>query len=302
MPWRATRFRACVRTLAIPPEIVAPGIKKQTFTMRARVYSAPVQQPADRVAFVGQPARLAACVDETPSGGVEPLCVGVSPADAPDVLRARLTELRPDVVVALGPDCPGDALVGVSAITVAHLAEQFEPAGFRPEAFDRVIAADAGLAAEAERAGCEVWRVLALPVADGLYRPARRPPGPPRALELDGGELTGRLDQADVAVNRAPGAGPAAQHTVHTCMAAGLLMLSAPLPWMPWLEPDIDFVEADRDERFAEALETLRRDPAAFHRQRLGGRLKADWMRASSVWARVIGDLRRDVSAFGPGR
>ena len=90
-------------------------------------------------------------------------------------------------------------------------------------------------------------------------------------------------------------------HAVHTCMAAGLLVLSVPLPSMPWLEPDIDFVAADRDERFAEALETLQREPAAFHRQRLGGRLKAEWMRASSVWARVVGDLRRDVSAFGPG-
>jgi hypothetical protein len=85
-------------------------------------------------------------------------------------------------------------------------------------------------------------------------------------------------------------------------MAAGLLVLSAPLPWMPWLEPDIDFVAAAGEARLAEALETLRRDPAAFHRQRLGGRLKAEWMRASSVWARVVGDLRRDVSAFGRGR
>jgi hypothetical protein len=270
--------------------------------MRARVYSAPVQEPADLgVAFVGAPARLAACVDEAPSGGVEPLRVGVSPEDAPEELHARLTELRPDVVVVLGPDSPAGGLVGVPAIRVGHLAEPFEPATLEPDAFDRVIAADAALAAEAEQAGFEVWRVLPLSVADGLYRPAARPAGPARTLELDGSGPPGPLDQADVAVIRAPAAGPAAMHAVHTCMAAGLLVLSVPLPSMPWLEPDIDFVAADRDERFAEALETLQREPAAFHRQRLGGRLKAEWMRASSVWARVVGDLRRDVSAFGPG-
>jgi hypothetical protein len=301
IPWWATRFLACVRTLAIPPEIVAPGIKKQTFTMRARVYSAPVQQPL-RVAFIGEPARLARCVDDKPSGGVEPLSIGVFPGEAPEALHARLAELRPDVVVVLGPGCPAGALVGVPAITLAYLAGPVEPAAAGPEAFDRVIAADSELAAEAEQAGLEVWRVLPLPVADSLYRPASRPPGPARARELDGSGLTGRLDQADVAVNRAPGAGPEAQYAVHACMAAGLLVLSAPLPWMPWLEPDIDFVAADGEERFGEALETLRREPAAFHRQRLGGRLKAEWMRASSVWVRVIGDLRRDVSAFGPGR
>jgi len=286
--------------------------------MRARVYSAPVQQRADpvvvraavvappsrtvRVAFVGTPARLAGCVDEAPGGGIEPLWIGVSEGDAPAELRSRLTELGPDVVVGFGPDCPADALTGVPAITVGYLAEPLEPATARPEAFDRVIAADSKLAAEAERAGTPVWRVFPLPVADGLYRPARRPVGPAQAVELDAGGPPGWADRADVAVNRAPALGPAGQHAVLTCMAAGLLVLSAPLPSMPWLEPDIDFVAADGDERFAEALETLRREPAAFHRQRLGGRLKAEWMRASSAWARVIGDLSRDVSAFGADR
>ena len=269
--------------------------------MRARVYSAPVQRPADpvivhsaavpapggplRVAFIGQPARLAGSVDDQPS--------------SPETVNARLTELRPDVVVALGPGCPPGALAGTSAITVGYLDE---PAAFVPGSFDRVIAADDGLAAEAEEAGTEVWRVLPLPVADHHYRPARRPTGPARVIDLDGSESPVELDRADVAVRRGPEGGPAGRHAVLRCMAAGVLVVSAPLPSMPWLEPDIDFVAADRDERFAEALETLRREPAAFHRQRLGGRLKAEWMRASSVWARVVGDLRRDLSAFGSNR
>jgi hypothetical protein len=121
-------------------------------------------------------------------------------------------------------------------------------------------------------------------------------------VELDGSGPPAPADDADVAVNRAPASSPAAQHAVLSCMAAGLLVVSAPLPSMAWLEPDIDFVSAGLDERFDEALETLRREPEAFHRQRLGGRLKADWMRASSVWARVIGDLRRDLAAFGSDR
>jgi len=271
--------------------------------MRAWVYSAPVHHRADsRVAFVGQPARLAACVHEAPGGGVEPLLIGVSPGDAPDALNSRLTELGPDVVVVLGPDCPPGALAQTGAITVRYLADRFDAAALEREAFDRLIAADAGLAAEAERAGSPVWRVLPLPVADGIYRPARRPAGAARVVELDGSGPPGPGDDADVAVNRAPASSPVAEHAILTCMAAGRLVVSAPLPSMAWLEPDIDFVSAARDERFEEALETLRREPAAFHRQRLGGRLKAEWMRASSVWARVIGDLRRDLSAFGSDR
>ena len=144
--------------------------------------------------------------------------------------------------------------------------------------------------------------MLALPVADRIYRPAERPAGAARTLELDGSAAPGPLDGADVAINRVHEPGPAATHAVHMCMAAGLLVLSVPLASMPWLEPDIDFVAADRDERFGEALDTLGRDPAAFHRQRLAGRQKAEWLRASSVWARLVGDLRRDVSAFGRGR
>jgi hypothetical protein len=205
-------------------------------------------------------------------------------------------------VVVLGAVCPAGALAGVPAITVGYLADAFEPSAFGPDAFDRIIAADEQLAAEAELAGMEVWRVLALPVADGIYRPARRPAGPARVVEVGPSAPRGRPADADVAVNRGSEAGAAAQHAVLTCMAAGMLVLSAPLPSMPWLEPEIDYVAADREERFAEALETLRREPAAFHRQRLGGRLKAEWMRASSVWERVIGDLRRDVAAFGRGR
>jgi hypothetical protein len=271
--------------------------------MRARVYSAPVQERADsRVAFVGPPARLAACVGEAPSGGVEPLLIGVSPGDAPGALESRLGELAPDVVVALGAGLTPAALGGMPAITVGYLAEPSELPAVAPGAFDRVIAADAGLAEEAERAGSPVWRVFPLPVADGLYRPARRPVGTARVVELDGSLPPGPADDADVAVSRAPASSPAAEHAVLTSMAAGLLVVSAPLPSMAWLEPDIDYVSAGRDERFAEALETLRHEPAAFHRQRLGGRLKAEWMRASSVWARVIGDLRRDLSAFGSDR
>src|SRR5215213_6896054 len=97
--------------------------------MRARVYCAPVQQRPDpagvraavvappsrtvRVAFVGAPGRLAACVDQATSGGVEPLRIAVSPGEAPEALQCRLTELRPDVVALLGPDCPAGAVAGL---------------------------------------------------------------------------------------------------------------------------------------------------------------------------------------------
>jgi hypothetical protein len=257
-----------------------------------------VQERAVRVAFVGTPERLAACTDDAASGGVEPHRLSIG-ADEHGALQDRLGELDPDVVVALGGQVPATAITGLPWVTLGYLAGPLEPGW---DGFDRLIAAGEALAADAERAGVEVWRVLPLPVADRFFRPARRPNADPRVVEVEASVEPERLDAADVAVSRASEELPETDHAVLTCMAAGLLVVSSPLRMLPWLEPDIDFVEADREERVAEALRVLRQDPSAFHRQRLGGRLKAERMRASSVWARLVEDLRRDVSAFGRGR
>jgi hypothetical protein len=257
-----------------------------------------VQERVVRVAFVGAPERLAGCTHDAASGGVEPHRLSIRTGEH-GALQDRLGELDPDVVVALGGGALLNALTGLPGLTLGYLAEPLEPGW---DGFDRVIAADEALATDAEGAGVEVWRVLALPVADCFFRPARRPSGEARVVELDATLEPERLDAADVAVSRASEAVPETDHAVLTCMAAGLLVVSSPLRSLPWLEPDIDFVEADREERVAEALRALREDPSAFHRQRLGGRLKAERMRASSVWARIVQDLRRDVSAFGRTR
>jgi hypothetical protein len=256
-----------------------------------------VQERAVRVAFVGTPERLAACTDDAPSGGVEPHRLSIG-ADEHGALQDRLGELDPDVVVALGGRVP-PTITGLPWLTLGYLAGPLEP---RWDGFDRLIAAGDALAVDAERAGVEVWRVLPLPVADRFFRPARRPNEDARVVEVEASVEPERLDGADVAVSRTSAAVPDTDHAVLTCMAAGLLVVSAPLPSLPWLEPDIDFVEADGAERVARALDTLREDPSAFHRQRLGGRLKAERMRASSVWARLVQDLRRDVSVFGRTR
>jgi hypothetical protein len=257
-----------------------------------------VQERAVRVAVVGTPERLAACTDDAAPAGVEPHRLSIG-ADDHGALQDRLAELDPDVVVALGGGVPATAVTGLPWLTLGYLAGPLEPGW---DGFDRLIAAGDALAADAERAGVEVWRVLPLPVADRFFGPARRPNGDAHVVEVEASVEPERLDHADVAVSRTSAAAPDTDHAVLTCMAAGLLVVSAPLPSLPWLEPDIDFVEAGGAERVARALDTLREDPSAFHRQRLGGRLKAERMRASSVWARLVQDLRRDVSVFGRAR
>jgi hypothetical protein len=257
-----------------------------------------VQERAVRVAFVGAPDRLAGCTHDAANGGVVPHRLSIG-ADEPGALLNRLRELDPEVVVALGGGLSVSAVPELPGLSLGYLAGPVEPGW---DSFDRVIAAGDALAADAERAGLEVWRVLPLPVADRFFRPARRPSRQPRVLEVDARLEPERLDDGDVAVCRPGQAAPETDHAVLACMAAGLLLVSPPLLSLPWLEPDIDFVEAAGTERVAEALEALREDPSAFHRQRLGGRLKAERMRASSVWARLVVDLRRDVSAFGRGR
>ena len=256
-----------------------------------------MQQRPVRVAFVAAPERLAGCTHDAASGGVEPHRLSIG-ADEPGALQDRLRELNPDVMVALGGGAHVATITGLPGLTLGYLADPLEPGWDR---FDRLIAADEAHAADAERAGVEVWRVLALPVADRFFRPGRRPSGQARVVELDPTLEPERLHDAHVGVSRTGGGAPGLDHAIHTCLAAGVLLVSPPLLSLPWLEPDIDFVEADSEERVAEVLESLREDPSAFHRQRLGGRLKAERMRASSVWARLVQDLRRDVSAFGRG-
>ena len=249
------------------------------------------------MAFVGTPEWLAGCTHDAASGVVEPHRLSI--LDEPGALKDRLRELDPDVLVALGGGVPVTEIAGPPWLTLGYLAEPLEPGWDR---FDRLIVADNTLAADAERAGVEIWRVLPLPVADRFFRPARRPSGEARVVELDTSPEPERLAGGDVAVRSAGAAVPETAHAILTCMAAGLLVVSSPIPSLPWLEPDIDFVETDGEERVAETLDTLRKDPSAFHRQRLGGRLKAERMRASSVWSRLVADLGRDVAAFGRGR
>ena len=257
-----------------------------------------MQERAVRVALVGAPERLAGCTHDAASGGVEPHRLSID-ASGPGALQDQLRELDPDVVVALGGGVPVTAITDLRGLSLGYLAGPVE-AGW--DGLDRVIAAGDALAADAERAGVEIWRVLPLPVADRFFRPARRPMGEPRVVEIGATQEPSALDGADVAVNRESEPGPATDHAILACLAAGLLLVSPPLPSLPWLEPDIDFVEATGDERVADVLSTLREAPSVFHRQRLGGRLKAERMRASSVWARLVEDLRRDVSAFGRSR
>ena len=261
-----------------------------------------------RVAFVAEASRLAACAPETVTGDIEPVLVewreDVDPASA----LTGLAEVSPDVVVAFRPELVAPvALAGIEAVTIGYLTEALpseQPGCVDPWSFDRFIAASPDIAAGAELAGLPVWRLLSLPVADRFYRPAGPRGDPPRVLEIHTGlgteQLAARLEGFDVAVNLEQDDLPSFEHLLLVCIAGGLLVLSAPLGSTAGLEPDIDYVVIEED-RADETLEALMREPNAFRRQWLGGRMKAERWRASSAWSRLVFDLGRDIAAFGRG-
>lgn len=191
--------------------------------------------------------------------------------------------------------------------------------------FDRVLSFDPLVASTADR-HAPVWRSLPLPVDDRIYAdvtPAR--PGP-RALflgystehrerflinakhaydvlhyahGLHGQELRDVFATIDVAINLHGEPYPSFENRVLLHLAAGHLVVSEPLSPTHGLEPGLDFVEIRRPDELMTTLFQLRRRPDTYERIRQRGRAKAEDYRASRVWPRIVGDLRRDVDAFG---
>jgi hypothetical protein len=194
--------------------------------------------------------------------------------------------------------------------------------------FDRVVAFDPLIVPTAEEF-LPVWRALPIPVADRLYASVRAPDGPPRvgfvgrstphrerflirpkheldllhvAFGLHGAELDDFMARIDVAINLHNEPYLSFENRVTLHLAAGHLVISEPLRPLHGLEPGIDFVEADTPGWIGRTLEVLRRYPGAYHAQRVRGRLKAEGFRASRVYPRLVGDLYRDLAAFGTQR
>jgi len=152
-----------------------------------------------RIVYVGRAVEERAWTLTTPAGGIVPTFVDHRAND----LVARVSVLRPDVVVVFGPQRLPRGLAGAfPAATVAYVLEPLEVAytktedsdpwrvadGLDPRVverwrvgagafdageYDRILAVDARVARIS--GGLEIWRSPPLPVDDALYRSTVEP-------------------------------------------------------------------------------------------------------------------------------
>jgi hypothetical protein len=292
-----------------------------------------LSQPV-RVAFLGQRTLFAAHALHTPAGGLEPGFFDPRDAAVADELRS----FAPDVVVAFRPDTlPAGALDGLDAKVLGVVTEPLPGGGARPDhpnlhynraelaradagAFDRVIVTDPASAAAAAEL-LPVWRTMALPVDDALYRAPRAPARPPRiiflgystmhreetliglkhefdlphyAYGLQGEDLREVLHEADAGLVVNGEAGLAFfEATMLLHLAAGHLVFAEPLPpeHRHGLRPGRDYVEVtDRDELRLRVAQ-LHATADVYDRVRVQGHHASLPFAASKVWPRVIADL-----------
>ena len=270
-----------------------------------------------RVAFVGQRQHHETAALGAPAGGLEPAFVEHRPGADPGPLLRALEHLRPEAVVVFGAEpLPLAGLDGVLRLGVVTGAP-----GADGTRYDRLVAADAALA------DGSVWRVVPLPVDDGLYDLAPAEPAhPARALFLGpstrhrelwltdvkhhfdvlhvahgmhGDKLRELLGRTDVAITLHPSDDVGYEHGVSLHLAAGHLVLSEPLSPGHGLEPGLDYVEVTSPAVLRETMAGVHRHPALHHAIRRRGRRKAEQFRASRVWPRLLGDLAREL---GRGR
>ncbi len=280
-----------------------------------------------RLAFVGPSSRCWPLGFDEPTETIEPRFVDFRAGDELRRLHAGLDDFGPDVVVALAPsELPAGALHGLRARTVALVTESAPDVLERIDrtSFDRIVALDPRLAEHAP----SVWRSLAPPVNDAIFAPVAPAAGLRFAffghwsarrerflvdskhvfdlLHVDAGATGERLLElyatTAVAVNIHDGEEPAFEHRVPMHLAAGHLLVTEPLRPLRGLEPGLDHLELGSPRELLEILGGLHEIPELHHRVRLRGRRKAEQFRASAVYERLLGDLERDIAAFGTGR
>jgi len=195
--------------------------------------------------------------------------------------------------------------------------------------FDRIVTFDPLSAPSAAAAGLPVWRSLPLPVDDRFFAAVRAPATPPRvafigystghrerwlidakhdfdvlhvAWGLHGDALRERMARIDVALNVHHSPYPSFENRVLLHLAAGHLVVSEPLSPRHGLRPGVELLEVHSPRALVRALAALRSMPGAHDDVRRAGRRAAERFRASRVWPRLLGDLERDVGAFGTAR
>jgi hypothetical protein len=285
---------------------------------------------------------------------------GVAPRLQPHLVDTRATDAdevaellraaRPDVVVALGVaahDAAALSAAGVPVLGVAVPAERppvwavkAAPPGEPPPAAllhaaaaeerarlyapgspgaacDRLVALD-----PLDAVGARLWRTIAPPIDDALFRPVTRASRPPRivcaapstdhrewwlgpakhlhdvrhiAHGLTPDRLPALLAQADVGVVPQATDRPTFDHRIALHLAAGHLVVAEPPHPKHGLEPGLDLLEPPSPDGLARTLDAIRTAPDLFRRIRVRGRLKAERFRATHVWERVLHDFLRDV-------
>ncbi|MGN6373434.1 MAG: hypothetical protein ACTHM1_10685, partial [Solirubrobacteraceae bacterium] len=193
---------------------------------------------------------------------------------------------------------------------------------------DRLVTFDPALTGTAVDGG-EVWRAIPPAVNDALFADVRMLHRAPRAMSIgrstehreamlmsakhhhdllqvchgvSGAPLVELCHEYDVGVYVARQWGGAFGWQAAMHLACGHLLLSETLRPAHGLERNIDYLEVDSPERLLDKLDRLARFPEMSRSARVRGRRKAEYFRATRVFARVAHDLLRDVAAFGSTR
>jgi len=281
-----------------------------------------------RVAFLGPKVWIDGCA---PAGQLSGLVAGsmhISSAADGDQLAGALAAFRPHVTVVFDPvSVPFEVLHGAPGATLGVLVTGApdEREAWQIGPLDRLVSFDPELTGT--RVGAhEVWRAIPPPVSDLYFADVRPLRHAPRAMAIgsssahreamltpakhhhdllqvihgvSGTELRELLDEYDVGVHVSLEAGGAFGQQVGVHLAAGQLLLSAPLSLEHGLERNIDYLQFDSAEGLVSVLDRLARFPEMHQRIRVRGRLKAENYRASRLFARVCHDLLADLAAFG---
>lgn len=279
-----------------------------------------------KVALVGPRAWLEV---SRPATQRRDLLLGFFPADERDGPLASVRDFRPDVSVVLDPLGVNEELLrALPGLTLGLLVGSALPS---PElagaldVLDRIASFRPALTGQKVGAST-VWRAVPPPVADQFFAPARPLHHSPRAMSIgrstahrekmlmpakhhhdllqalhgvEGETLAAMLARHDVAVYVPPDGHSGFGVQVGLHLAAGQLLLSAPLSPQHGLERDIDYLQFDTPEGLVWMLDRLGRFPEMHQRVRVRGRLKAEQYRASRVFRRIVEDLLADVRAFG---
>lgn len=272
-------------------------------------YALPAAGAPARVAFVGPPTPFAHFTLTTPLDHLVPAFF------APDD-TAALDAFDPATVVAFGAESVA-ALDGRPVPVLAIL----EAAAPVPPGADRILSPNP-FGWDPGRGMPAPWRCAALPVDDMLYREPVTPDDVPRLIVA--GPLPAQPCPAfarvladfapQPALDGAPGAdatvainltgrGPYSYNPLAPLhLAAGRLLISERLDPGFGLEAGSDYVEIRDADELDLRLHQLAQRPRTYDRIRIQGRRKSRRLRASLLWPRLLGDLWRDLAAFGTER